>query len=274
MSTIRMALLLALFGLSVSPVSAQPPEIDRTIRKEPVYQTKTPMYGLLAFGPESKDRVWLVLDGATLYVDRNGNGDLTASGKKVLAAKGPSGDPEEDGYFFDVGEVAVGGRTHKGLSVWFVPFKQVALASYGKRPDVKAVLAKDPKALAVSLRLDVEMTWLKGDGIGGRAVFAAGPVDLEGVFQFSTKPGEAPVVRFDDALKITFDTELPSLRVGRGSECTLAVGSTGIGPGTFATIEYEKTVPNNAYPVVELSLPPSTPGGSPLHERFEIKGRC
>ena len=47
-----------------------------------------------------------------------------------------------------------------------------------------------------------------------------------------------------------------------------------IGPGTFATIEYEKTVPNNAYPVVELSLPPSTPGGTPLHERFEIKGRC
>ena len=124
----------------------------------------------------------------------------------MLAAKGPSGDPEEDGYFFDVGEVAVGGRTHKGLSVWFVPFKQVALASYGKRPDVKAVLAKDPKALAVRLRLDVEMTWLKGAGIGGRAVFAAGPVDLEGVFQFSTKPGEAPVVRFDD------DERSPSIR--------------------------------------------------------------
>jgi hypothetical protein len=118
------------------------------------------------------------------------------------------------------------------------------------------------------------MTWLKGDGIGGRAVFMAGPVDLDGVFQFSTSPAEAPVVRFDDSLKITFDTDLPSLRVGRGSECTLVVGSPGIGPGTFAAVEYEKTVPVYAYPVVELSLPSSTPGGPLLKEKFEIKGRC
>jgi hypothetical protein len=102
----------------------------------------------------------------------------------------------------------------------------------------------------------------------------AGPVDLDGVFQFSTSPAEAPVVRFDDSLKITFDTDLPSLRVGRGSECTLVVGSPGIGPGTFAAVEYEKTVPVYAYPVVELSLPSSTPGGPLLKEKFEIKGRC
>jgi hypothetical protein len=50
--------------------------IDRTIAKEPAYKSN-PKYCLLVFGPEAKTRVWLVLDGEVLYVDRNGNGDLT-----------------------------------------------------------------------------------------------------------------------------------------------------------------------------------------------------
>ena len=50
-------------------------KIDRSILKEPVYQSKQPQYCLLVFGPEAKIRVWLVLDGDVLYVDRKGNGD-------------------------------------------------------------------------------------------------------------------------------------------------------------------------------------------------------
>ena len=57
-------------------------KIERTIAKEPKYEWK-PKYGLLVFGPEAKFHVWLVLDGSTLYVDRNGNGDLTEPDKRV-----------------------------------------------------------------------------------------------------------------------------------------------------------------------------------------------
>jgi hypothetical protein len=56
-------------------------QIDRTIRKEPAYQTQAPKYCLLVFGPEAKLRVWLVLDGEVLYVDQNGDGDLTGAAK-------------------------------------------------------------------------------------------------------------------------------------------------------------------------------------------------
>src|SRR5690242_3715436 len=56
--------------------------VDRTIRHEPVYKAR-PKYCLLVFGPKAKQRVWLVLDGNVLYVDRNGNGDLTEKGKRV-----------------------------------------------------------------------------------------------------------------------------------------------------------------------------------------------
>ena len=58
-------------------------KVDRSIKKEPAYRTKSPKYCLLVFGPEAKTRVWLVLDGDTLYIDRNGNGDLTEQGERV-----------------------------------------------------------------------------------------------------------------------------------------------------------------------------------------------
>src|SRR5262245_61047924 len=59
-------------------------QIDRTIAKEPKYQSK-PKYCLLVFGPEAKTRVWLVFDADArlLYMDRNSNGDLTEKGKRV-----------------------------------------------------------------------------------------------------------------------------------------------------------------------------------------------
>ena len=59
-------------------------KIERVIAKEPKYQAK-PTYCLLVFGPEAKFRVWLVLDGTVLYVDRNGNGDLTERDERVPA---------------------------------------------------------------------------------------------------------------------------------------------------------------------------------------------
>src|SRR5882724_5540093 len=96
-------------------------KVEGTLRKEPAYQTKTPKYGLLVFGPEAADRVWLVHDGDTLYVDRNGNGDLTEPGEKIKAKADKSRDHAEFGYTFEVGDLSVGGKVHKGLSVSFPP---------------------------------------------------------------------------------------------------------------------------------------------------------
>ncbi len=56
--------------------------IDRTIAKEPKYQAK-PQYCLVFVGAQAKTRVWLVRDGNVLYVDSNGNGDLTEPSKAV-----------------------------------------------------------------------------------------------------------------------------------------------------------------------------------------------
>jgi RNA polymerase sigma factor (sigma-70 family) len=94
---------------TVTPLKAQFPDltkIDRTIVKEPTYRNQ-PYYALLAFGPEAKKRVWLVVDGETLYVDRNGNGDLTEANERVAKTKKIEVAPGMYKWMdsFDLGEV-------------------------------------------------------------------------------------------------------------------------------------------------------------------------
>jgi hypothetical protein len=84
-------LLSALATLGPWPTPPPPVDlttIDRRIAREPAYRSKAPKYCLLVFGPEARTRVWLVLDGDTLYVDRDGSGDLTQQGKAVPFSNG------------------------------------------------------------------------------------------------------------------------------------------------------------------------------------------
>ena len=90
MFTILTALAALLLG--VAPAGAVDyTKIDRTIAKEPKYQGK-PQYALLVFGPDAKVRVWVVVDGDNLYVDRNANGDLTEDEERLTVAGGFKGD--------------------------------------------------------------------------------------------------------------------------------------------------------------------------------------
>jgi hypothetical protein len=271
---LRVALLLVGGWLSAAQASADPPQIVRTLAKEPRYQTKTPKYGLLVFGAEGKDRVWLVHEGDTLYVDRNGNSDLTEPAEKVPAEKRAGVNPHEDGYSFAVGELTLKDGKHKGLTVHIVPLKRYADSALGERAEVKAALAKDPKAAVVSLAIEVETTGPKGGGVDGRLAFSAGPHDLNGVFQLSDTPANAPVVHLGGPLQITFYGELPTLRAGRDGELVLVVGTPGIGPGTFAMLGYTSTIPDDAKPTCELMFSAAKLGSSPLKEKFEIKQRC
>ncbi len=270
----RFALVLAASWLAASLAFADPPKIDRTIGKEPVYQTKAPRYGLLVFGPEGKDRVWLVLDGDTLYVDRNGNGDLTEPGEKIAAQKNADRDPAMYSYTFEVGDLTLGGHTHKGLTVSFRPLKLYDSGWIARRPEVKAALAKDPQAAGMTLWVHVAVAGMKGGGLGGRVAFQAGLIDLAGVLQLADTPRDAPAVHCGGPLQVTFYGGQPTLRVGRDSELVLVIGTPGVGPGTFAMIEYQDTIPEDAKPVAEVSLPSARAGAPPLREKYPIKGQC
>jgi hypothetical protein len=67
----------------VAPVQAVDyGKIDRTLKKEPAYPSRSPRYALLLFGRAVSLRIWVVLDGDTVYLDRNGNADLTEPGER------------------------------------------------------------------------------------------------------------------------------------------------------------------------------------------------
>src|SRR5262249_41743707 len=154
--------------------------IERSIAKEPRYNTNSPEYCLLVFGPEAKTSVWLVRDGATLYVDRNGNGDLTEPGEKV-AADVRDGKPEEDVYTFQAGDVRAGKHLHKDLAV-----TMVKLADFADSDEaVKAHVRKDPQARGYMVAIELEVPGLEGRGAGGRVVQQAVYADYHGLLKFA-----------------------------------------------------------------------------------------
>src|SRR5437870_12141796 len=104
MNVLRSLLVLALLSFCSAPATATDlSKVDRTIKKEPAYKGK-PKYCLLVFGLEAKTRVWLVLDGATLYADMNGNGDLTEPGERCEGKQTGPGANSPDYPFRSFGE--------------------------------------------------------------------------------------------------------------------------------------------------------------------------
>jgi hypothetical protein len=254
-------------------LGADPPAIDRKIGQEPKYQTGKPKYGLLAFGPDGADRVWLVQDGDTLYVDRNGNGNLTGAGDKVPAKKPRAGvEPEGGEYTFEIGDLTVGGKTHKGFTLITFPLARFSHV-FKDYPAAEAQLKADPKAVIVRVNGEVEVPGLKGGGTDGRVGFYSALIDQGGGCVLADKPADAPVFRPGGPLEITFDP-VPTLRVGRSSEFMLVVGTPGVGPGTFAAVAYTDTVPASAKPVAEIEFQPAKAGDPPVKEKYEIKERC
>jgi hypothetical protein len=260
--------LLACLIFSQSAWSADLNRIERSIAREPVYKTSTPEYCLLVFGPEAKTRVWLVRDGDTLYVDRNGNGDLTEPGEKV-AADARNSTPADNVYTFQVGDIRDGRHLHKDLAV-----SMVKLADFADSDEaVKAHVSKDPQARGYMVAIEMEIPGFEGRGDGGRVIQQAVFADYHGLLKFARKASEAPIIHFGGPLQISLWYP-QRLQMGRSVDVTLGVGTPGVGAGTMAYIFYDGVIPRNAYPKLEVTYPPAKPGDTPLKELYELRGRC
>jgi hypothetical protein len=262
MNCSRLLAALSFVFFCAAPLSAVDlAQLEKKITKEPAYKSK-PKYCLLVFGPEAKTRVWLALDGDVLYVDRNGNSDLTEEGEKVAANKRD----DSDGYTFKVGDVRDGALLHKNLTVF------VSLLANLREPDesIKAIVAKDSKACGCSLSQEVEMPGWKG--VAGRVLHLAG-ADVNGMLQFADRPQDAPVVHFGGPWQVTCSNR-HRLTAGRETDVVLRVGTPGNGPGATSFIGYDGVIPEKVYPTLEIVYPPKRPGDDPVRQRYEIRDRC
>jgi hypothetical protein len=226
--------------------------VERKIAKEPTYAGK-PAYCLLVFGAERKLRVWVVRDGNTVYVDRNGNGDLTEAGEKVTAT--PDVDDAEDALTamseFDLGDLPeVGGKkAYTGLTL----YRRV----YAPKPIGTAKGGWDFSTLTLNVHD------LRSQSVA--PVFAATAAD-------------APIAHLDGPLEIRLRPhpkgETPCFsRETDGHDYTYQIGTMGLGEGTWAPIGYEQ-VPDEAHPVAEFTFPARKKDAPPITVKFTLDSRC
>jgi RNA polymerase sigma factor (sigma-70 family) len=215
-------------------------KIERTIKKEPKY-AGTPLYLLLAFGPEAKHRVWVVLDGNTLYVDRNGNGDLTDAGEAVSPAVFPGEEANARSPAFLVGELNVGGAKHTDFffSVVRLP-TGLTIARFGLKLDGKTFQIAGPTSLAL----------------------AESPKDARVVHLGS------PVVTAQPSFTMqgTADANEPT-------DYRVQVGTPGVGVGAFAAYGSEDG-PAGVAPVAEFEFAPLKPDDAPKKVTLPLAERC
>jgi hypothetical protein len=256
--------LLGLVGGAAPAAAADLAQIDRTIRKEPTYQTK-PKYCLLVFGPEAKTRVWLVQDGDVLYVDRNANGDLTEKGKRVEGKADGRGLSS-----FQAGDIQDGALTHKDLSITQFPatpqfigdareFERVKKANAEPRVWWIRVSAERPADDARPLPKHIKYV-INGDGLGN--------------LLFANRPQEAPIVHLNGPWTLGLQDIKQHLVVGQKTNLQLGVGTQGVGPGTFSFVLYPNTIPEKVYPEAVVTFPGRDASAKPLTEKVTFTKRC
>ncbi len=265
--------LLALAGLASPAAAVDLTKIERRIGKEPTYQTKSPRYCLLVFGPEAKTRVWLVLDGDTLYVDRNGNGDLTEEGEKVTlpAFKNESKDGPNNGDREAKVGLITAGPTRYSLMVMQARLRKGYKPRTPDEEEMFKLLGSIPDGVFTAIVVGEPSKG--GDRDGPAPSSAVVFADHQGVLQFAARPQDAPIVHFNGQLMMTLH---PMQKLVRGQEIELkaGVGTPGLGKGTFATIMYEKVIPNDAHPIAEIEFPPAGPGKAPMKTKVILSKRC
>ena len=101
----------------------------------------------------------LVHDGDRLYVDRNGNGDLTEPGETVVAEARDS-KPAEGVFLFKAGDIPDAAGEHKDLRVAWMNVDHMRIFS----STVAARLDREPNFRGCWISLDVVMPGHQGQG--------------------------------------------------------------------------------------------------------------
>ncbi len=233
LSSFVAALLLA-GNTAVGAWAADLTKIDRTIAKEPAYKSQ-PKYCLLVLGPEAKTRVWLVQDGDVLYVDRNGDGNLTEKGEAIKGRK-----EREDLTSFEIGEITEpDGKTR---------YTQVRLAMQQDRADY---LSARINGKVVQF---VQLFQLADRPQDAPILHFNGPLtmDFDGIGALIDGKRDVQVYA----------------RVG-----TPGVGKALLGRPVFTSTDCT-AVPEGLHPVAEIEFPNKQPGGEPIRAKVTLSKRC
>lgn len=266
-NTVRIAIAACTFAWAAPLLAADLP-IDRPIGKEPTYLSGSPLYCLMVSGPKAQIRTWLVIDGDGLYIDRDGNGDLTDDGEPV---------PVNEGI-----------DNPKGL--WrharvFEPGKVLRLSEQGTANDLTLIqLRFNPDYVASHPEMEILKRHLAPHWERhGRAYFTRLFGTHDGQRQqratpiFGRSAKEAPIVHMGGPLAMGLppvaSTYTPVLQAGQESLLQVNIGTPGVGEGSFAAITHEG-IPEDVHPVADITFPASRDGVDPPTLRVVLDQRC
>jgi hypothetical protein len=238
-------------------------KVDRSIRREPAYQSKAPQYALLVFGPKAEFRIWLVIDGDVLYIDRNANGDLTEAGEGIRCSK-VEGTGANARKWFEVGDIppAGGSKKYGHLVVFYQTLSQPGKADINYcRVWVETFCCQHAAARLASSRAEAPVL-----PFGGPLVMVPGaayPVVAEGFVR-----GE----EWEIGARVGSAGLGTSLRDGQGVVATLFCEPFH-GPAGIPQIS-SKCIPDNVHPVTEIEFPNKDPGALPIRMTVSLTRRC
>ncbi len=259
--------LAALLLSNATASAADLKQIKRAIQREPAYEAK-PKYCLLVFGPDAKSHIWLVQDGNRLFVYRNGNGDLTEGNEKVVLERGV--DANADFRSFKAGDIKDGPLTHKALSVTQY---RVSAEQVGNDKEFQRISAQGSDPWTWWIRIDAERTAGTDDALPKRVMYVANGDGL-GYLVFSDRLEDAPIVHFNGPWTLGLQDIKQHLEVGEKTMLQIGVGTPGVGAGTFSFVLYPGLIPNDAYPVAEVTYPSNGTEKTEGSTRFTLKKRC
>jgi hypothetical protein len=250
-------------GMMVMAHDRQPPadlmKLERQILKEPKYRTKVPRYCLMVFGIEATAKVWMVQDGDVLFVDTNGNGDLTQPGKWFK---------KKDGVFL-VPYIKVDGLTHANLIVFDRPASKET-PNIGS--DWNRIRQSDPKPRIWNVSIKTERSPKDLRDLPRHIEYLVNG-DSRGMLLFGKSVKDAPIIHFDGPYSLSLQDPNQTLSIGLRSKLQIGVGCHGVGPGTFSFILYENVIPAKSFPVVEIAYP-TKPGELAFKRKYELKHLC
>jgi hypothetical protein len=246
-------------------------KIDRTIKKEPAFKTK-PRYCLLVFGGKGETRARLVLDGDTLYIDRNGNGDLAEDGermKETLVDKEPNPVVAETHQFVDLRDPPKSNLSDEDRDVPVLKgtsrYRRFSL-SYG-------VLNKPPKTKSPREEARWKDLEQRFEGVVNVYVWV-GRVLQCGTARFSARASDAPVLHFDGPMVFELgDAEMKLPLGGGGGELSVRLVTPGLGRGAVTKLINFIGVPTDVHPIAQIEFPSKHPG-APIRRTIVLHHRC
>jgi hypothetical protein len=230
-------------------------KVDRTIAKEPIYREQ-PQYALLVFGRETRTRAWLVLDGDTLYVDRDGNGDLTEPGERLTATlvqrdKQPSL-AKCTYHFVDLRQ--------PGMKCWTDADRDVPMLKGTERYRRLTAECTEPNkdfvpatAAQREQKDAFDRIWA---GFADVYVRVGAKLVQRGRAKLADRPDRTPVIHFDGPMSLALADPAPTLtRGGKEAELRIRVFAPGLGDGAGTYLRDFTPVPADVHPIAEIEYP-------------------